>query len=1350
MNDNWLKTFSRIGPIAILAIASSKPAFAQITPDQTLGNENSVVVPINVQLEHIQGGALRGSNLFHSFQDFNIKEGHSAYFVNPAAIQNIFSRVTGVNPSHILGKLGVLGEANLYLINPNGIIFGDNASLDIKGAFVASTASSFAFPDGSQYSAVNPEIPPVLINNVPIQISLQFEGEPATIVNAGYLQTGGNITLMGGLVVNTGQISAPENTVNLLAVQPETAVQMSDRADILEAIEPTVTSELESDLEALEELSEETGLRVTETGDYEILGTGITVSPETGLTVASGEIEATGGTVRVLGNKVGLVDANIDVSGENGGGTVRIGGNYRGENSLLNAARTWVNEGTNITADALGEGDGGTAIVWSDEATAFYGNISARGGNIAGDGGFVEVSGKENLLFEGIVDVGASQGNTGTLLLDPKDIRIVSSGSANDAQLPNIPFAQNQNSDYTISKMALMNATGDIVLQTTNNIIIEDIGDLTFDPGANFVTFEADADGDGSGDFIMNNIENSLITSGRDLTISGANIIAGNLDTSAMDLSSADARVTGGTLTLTAKNGDIKVGDINTSSTASSLAIAKATGGIVILTANNGDINTGDIKTSAMATDLSIEAIATGGVVKLMARNHIEIGEIDSSSTAVSLYGISTGNGGDIMLISNSGTINATGGNINAGSLNGNGGDITFTANEDITIAEFINTIGTREGGNVKISSQNGSIQGEVFVIGTGEFNDTFFATQYGITLPPLPTQNRTNSDAGDIVLSAVGNIQLTRGILSASGESAGGIIRGTNGKISLNSGNSIILTEFLAGNSSEFGNSNNIELTSQSISLTQANLNISSNRSTQQSGNIIITAPEFFELNQNSTIQAQTTNTSLGGNVIINQTNRLSINNSIIFANANGIVPGGQAGTIIANADLVEISGTSSNGLIPSGLASLSSRQGTSGGVSVNSDRLTLSDGGSINASSANQGQGGNIAINSDSILIDGTSANQLFPSGISADALTEGNSGNITIDGDDLQIQNGGEISTSTFGTGRGGTITINVADIFLNGTSEDGQIKTGIYAQSFDAGNAGDININTEHLRLQDRAKISVSSDPQAEDSGNLIQKANAWIDAGRAIPDSNIDPNFRVARGMGNGDAGNTNISASDKIVMQNQAQIVAETSSGDGGNIDIDTENLLLMRYESKISTTAGTAQAGGNGGNITIDVADGFIVSPPHENNDITANAFEGNGGNVNITAQAIFGLEVRDELTPLSDITASSEFGLDGTVQLNTLGIDPTTGLTNLPEDEADPQVRQGCSTGGANTSSLNIPGRGGSPDNPDDMLMGEIDDGFIPLDELETDGGIKEDEEKSGNARIAETRSLLTSPCQ
>ncbi|MEM9543100.1 MAG: filamentous hemagglutinin N-terminal domain-containing protein [Cyanobacteria bacterium P01_E01_bin.42] len=141
MNNTWLDNLGRVGLIVTLTVAGSRNAIAQIVPDSTLGNENSVVVPISTQLEHIQGGALRGRNLFHSFEQFGIQNGHSAYFVNPALVENIFSRVTGANVSEIFGTLGVLGEANLYLINPNGIIFGENASLDITGSFTATTAS---------------------------------------------------------------------------------------------------------------------------------------------------------------------------------------------------------------------------------------------------------------------------------------------------------------------------------------------------------------------------------------------------------------------------------------------------------------------------------------------------------------------------------------------------------------------------------------------------------------------------------------------------------------------------------------------------------------------------------------------------------------------------------------------------------------------------------------------------------------------------------------------------------------------------------------------------------------------------------------------------------------------------------------------------------------------------------------------------------------------------------------------------------------------------------------------------------------------------------------------------------
>ena len=163
--------------------SSGNQALAEITPDDSLGSENSIVSP-NGQVDLIEGGATRGSNLFHSFQEFNIGEGREANFANPAEIKNIFSRVTGNNPSTLLGKLGVLGDANLFFINPNGIFFGENASLDVKGSFVASTASSINFSDNNVFSASNPQVPaPLLTVDVPAPVGLEFEGEPGKITN---------------------------------------------------------------------------------------------------------------------------------------------------------------------------------------------------------------------------------------------------------------------------------------------------------------------------------------------------------------------------------------------------------------------------------------------------------------------------------------------------------------------------------------------------------------------------------------------------------------------------------------------------------------------------------------------------------------------------------------------------------------------------------------------------------------------------------------------------------------------------------------------------------------------------------------------------------------------------------------------------------------------------------------------------------------------------------------------------------------------------------------------------------------------------------------------------------------
>lgn len=195
--------------IALLILASIDwmlPATAQLPleADDTLGGESSVIVPNGGDNFEIDGGAARGGNLFHSFEEFNVNEGGSVYFRNPAVIDNILSRVTGENASNILGTLGVLGDANLFLLNPNGIIFGPNAQLDISGSFYASTGDRFSWADGSEFRATNPNAPPLLSINVPLGV--QYGTPAGDITNEGILFAEDGLGLHGNSLDLQGQL----------------------------------------------------------------------------------------------------------------------------------------------------------------------------------------------------------------------------------------------------------------------------------------------------------------------------------------------------------------------------------------------------------------------------------------------------------------------------------------------------------------------------------------------------------------------------------------------------------------------------------------------------------------------------------------------------------------------------------------------------------------------------------------------------------------------------------------------------------------------------------------------------------------------------------------------------------------------------------------------------------------------------------------------------------------------------------------------------------------------------------------------------------------------------------------
>ncbi len=208
--------------VACFSMVLSYPGIAQIVPDNTLGTESSVINSIDELRERISGGATRGGNLFHMFQEFNIGEGKQVYFANPEGISNIFSTVTGNKISDILGTLGVEGTAHLFFINPNCIVFGENAQIDVVGSFIATTANRVDFNDGTSFTVRDENQKPILTWSAPIGLGLDSNNGSIIVNGTGHQLTSANRrTSLGSPIAGgaSGQIGlkvTPDNTLALI------------------------------------------------------------------------------------------------------------------------------------------------------------------------------------------------------------------------------------------------------------------------------------------------------------------------------------------------------------------------------------------------------------------------------------------------------------------------------------------------------------------------------------------------------------------------------------------------------------------------------------------------------------------------------------------------------------------------------------------------------------------------------------------------------------------------------------------------------------------------------------------------------------------------------------------------------------------------------------------------------------------------------------------------------------------------------------------------------------------------------------------------------------------------------
>ncbi|MBD1834550.1 hypothetical protein H6F61_18055 [Cyanobacteria bacterium FACHB-472] len=473
--------------LLIFSFWSNQAKAQNITPAQD--GTGTVVTPEASRID-ITGGTFSrdGKNLFHSFTQFGVQAEQIANFLSNPSIRNILGRVTGGDRSIINGLIQVSGgNSNLYLVNPAGIIFGTNAQLNVPASFTATTATGIGFGNNNWLNATGASNYSELVGT-PSDFAFNVS-VPGSIVNVGNLtvSAGQNLALVGSNVISTGTLTAPGGNITIAGVPGSTNVKISQPGHLLSLeIDPSSLGPSGINAASLPQLltgdggSAATGVTVDSSNQLVLTASGTRVPMEGGahtpLAIASGSLNvsgATGGTVQVLGGKVGLIGANINASGTTAGGTVLIGGDYQGKGSAINASNTFVSSDSAIDASALQNGNAGRVIVWANETTRFLGNISARGGENSGNGGFVEVSGKNNLEFAGIVDTTATVGEKGTLLLDPKNILIQANGPDPVAgQL----FTSIPDGTATINGANLSAAIdlNDVTLQANNDITIND------------------------------------------------------------------------------------------------------------------------------------------------------------------------------------------------------------------------------------------------------------------------------------------------------------------------------------------------------------------------------------------------------------------------------------------------------------------------------------------------------------------------------------------------------------------------------------------------------------------------------------------------------------------------------------------------------------------------------------------------------------------------------------------------------------------------------------------------------------------------------------------------------------
>lgn len=1111
------------GVVFILYGAYTATAFAEVAFDGTIGAPGSIAGP-DYLIEQNRGQRV-GTNLFHSFSEFNIDSGQSATFTGDGDIANVISRVTGGEESIINGRLAVsIPDANLYLVNTAGVVFGEHASLDVDGAFHATTADHVVLESGGLFDVANPSRS-ILTAGAPERYGFISGNTGRVYFDGTHLRRTGDQSLeivSGGIELDAAEVSTQSGSLTLQTAAPSSEVMVGGGrvGDEDEAAGGAI---------ALRNLS--------------VLGVGDTTS-----TVFSTS-HARAGNMHISTGSLSVDHSNIvsmNRSQEDAGAVTVDVGNMLLRNGGVIASRTRA-QGKSANVDIHANGD----IYASDDGFDAHGNNVSRMSGIFLYGN--DKAGAINIEARNITLAGSHIiADSGDINVDvARNITVSGQDYAVSGWYPvelfNTQWTTSNGGKASIAaKNTRVGGSGNINIQTNNfsatNTTIQTLEYITTRPGR----VRIDAEG-------------SIILSGTGIHADSRHsseagqidIAADTLTLSSMSYISASAFPPPPSYAVVdpvGQDGYVAIGDTTTD----------ANGGNIKIDAREIDI------TEDWITPLTFEQYREyegmeAVPVDIVQENYARYLAWINTDAGSGIYASSRTQGGGGVITINADTLALNGrAKVNTTVVGeaggGSAGDINIDAKKILlsgagvssadTAAITASTATNGDGGKINVSAKELTIQDGARIEATtdsagngGEVDIT--AQQVTLTRGGnVVTSTTGTGDAGDITVNAHN--------LSINGkrntvDSDGAVVSQPSG---------------LFAETTSTGHGGTIHITSRNASIAGGGQITTSTSGAGDAGDIYVASNNLHIRGAGSAITSDSTGTGDAGRVELSGENLHMESQGEVSSITVGQ---GQGGSIhIAMNESVNLKGTGTT------IRADSQGEGAGGDVFISASDVELSDGATVTATSSANGDGGSIIVMGDDLVIRGAG------SAITSDSTGTGHAGRVELSGERLHLESQGAVSSRTGSMGQGGSIHVAMNDsVNLEGAD------TTIRADSQGDGDGGDIFISASSVDLSDGATVTATSNANGDGGSITVMGDDLVIRDGALIK----------ASSTGTGDAGSITIETEKSVRLIN-GSVETESAEAGGGNITILTRDVLEMD-RSRISANVKGGE--GAAGNIFID-----------------------------------------------------------------------------------------------------------------------------------------------------------------